>query len=105
MVENEKPPDVPPNVSATVAAIQARMQAVELPAWPVYGLAGNELGWLCGLGENSVSGIEVVRIDYRPPGASTRLIVQSMRAQDQMADRLGVLDQLVADEDDGEPLN
>jgi hypothetical protein len=60
-------------------------------------------GWLCGIGEDH-TGVRAVRIDYRPPDAQERLMVQTQLAVAAVPSFNGVPDQLDSSEDDGEPL-
>lgn len=63
---------------ATIAAIQKHVGAIELPAWPVYGLADkDERGWLSGGGESSESGVDELRMSYRAPGEAERMTVHT----------------------------
>jgi len=65
---------------AIVAAIQEHVGAIELPAWPVYGLADeDERGWLSGGGESSESGVDELRVSYRAPGEAERMTVHTQR--------------------------
>jgi len=65
---------------AIVAAIQEHVGAIELPAWPVYGLAvEDERGWLSGGGESSESGVDELRVSYRAPGEAERMTVHTQR--------------------------
>jgi len=65
---------------AIVAAIQEHVGAIELPVWPVYGLAvEDERGWLSGGGESSESGVDELRVSYRAPGEAERMTVHTQR--------------------------
>ncbi len=65
---------------AIVAAIQEHAGAIELPAWPVYGLTDeDERGWLSGGGESSESGVDELRVSYRAPGEAEQMTVHTQR--------------------------
>lgn len=88
---------------AVVKAVQAQMQALELPDWPVFGLADvDQQGWLCGCGVDGARGVRSVRLDYRAPGGTQHLVVQTQPDSGQAPDLAHVARQLL-DDDDGEP--
>jgi hypothetical protein len=81
--------------------VQAHMQGLALPGWPVFTL-GDE-GWLAGAGEDDRGAIRCVRLDHRPPGAPQRLIVQTQPDPGASVSLAYVLSQLHGP-DSGEPL-
>lgn len=82
------------------AEIQAHMQGLTLPEWPVYTL--RDAGWLAGVGQDE-RGTFCVRLDHRPPGAAQRLLVQTQPDPGEPVSLAYVLSQLHGP-DDGEPL-
>lgn len=87
------------------AAIQAHMQALPLPDWPVFTLdAGDQdVGWLAGARDDGRGSVDCVRLDHRPPGAAQRLIVQTQPDPGRPVSLAYLLSQL-SGPDDGEPL-
>ena len=86
------------------AAIQAHMQALPLPGWPVFALAGGpDEGWLAGARDDGRGAVDCVRLDHRPPGAAQRLIVQT-QPDPGPAVSLAYLAGQLSGPDDGEPL-
>jgi hypothetical protein len=82
------------------AEIQAHMQGLTLPEWPVFTLG--DAGWLAGVGQDE-RGTVCVRLDHRPPGAAQRLIVQTQPDPGEPVSLAYVLSQLHGP-DGGEPL-
>lgn len=104
-VTDRRPPP-PPAVdpAEVIAAIQEHFERLRLPSWPVFGLANSDTpGWLYGAGEDQ-HGVQVVRLDYRPPFQPERLIVQTHHDERPAPSLRTRLDQLNDAEDDGEPL-
>ena len=85
------------------AEIQAHMQGLPLPGWPVLTLAGDEAGWLAGARDDGRESVDCVRLDFRPPGAAQRLVVQTQPDPGRPVSLAYVLSQLYGP-DDGEPL-
>lgn len=91
-------------LGSVVAAIQNHVDAIELPAWPVYGLTDDDrLGWLSGVGESSESGIEELRLSYRPPDEAERLVVHSQRRGTPTVDLARLLSWVQHGDDDDYP--
>ena len=91
-------------MSETPEQIQAHMQALPLPDWPVFTLAGAEDdGWLAGARDDGRGLVDCIRLDHRPPGAAQRLIVQTQPDPGPPVSLAYLLDQL-SGPDDGEPL-
>jgi hypothetical protein len=64
--------------AAVVAEIQAHVQGLVLPEWPLFALAGADgAGWLSGAGQDERGSITCVRLDSRSLGAVQRLVVQT----------------------------
>lgn len=109
MSDTDPPPRSSFDPNDVIAMIQERAQRLTLPSWPVFGLVGSSAsGWLCGSEEKEDDQLTAVRLDYRPPGTSERLIVQTQplpnTATAPAVDLGVVLKQLHAGADDGEPL-
>ncbi|HEY6747144.1 MAG TPA: hypothetical protein VI357_15680 [Mycobacteriales bacterium] len=85
------------------AAIQAHMQALPLPDWPVFDAGDEDAGWLAGARDDGRGSVDCVRLDHRPPGAAQRLIVQTEPDPGPPVSLAYVLSQL-SGPDDGEPL-
>lgn len=88
-------------MTETPEHVQAHMQGVALPGWPVFTL--EDMGWLAGVGEDDRGAIGCVRLDHRPPGAPQRLIVQTQPDAGAAVSLTYVLSQLHGP-DSGEPL-
>ena len=89
-------------MSETPEQIQAHMQGLPLPGWPVFTPAGTE-AWLAGARDDGRGAVDCIRLDARPPGAAERLIVQTQPDPGQPVSLAYVLSQL-SGSDDGEPL-
>lgn len=93
-----------PDRAATVAEIQAHMQGLALPDWPVFALVGaQDAGWLAGVGQDESGAVTCVRLDHHSPGAARRLVVQTQPDRGEPVSLAYVLSQLRG-ADDGEPL-
>jgi hypothetical protein len=88
-------------VSEASEQVQAHMQALPLPGWPVF--APVEGGWLAGARDDGRGAVDCIRLDARPPGAAQRLIVQTQPDPGQPVSLAYLLSQL-SGPDDGEPL-
>lgn len=103
LVDAERPAGRVVDQNAVVDAVEAQMQALELPDWPVFGWAvSDQQGWLCGCGVDGARGVESVRLDYRAPGGTQHLVVQTEPDSGQAPDLAHVARQL-SDDDEGEP--
>lgn len=89
-------------MSETPDQIQAHMQGLPLPGWPVFTLAGTE-AWLAGARDDGRGAVDCIRLDARPPGAAQRLIVQTQPDPGPPVSLAYLLSQL-SGPDDGEPL-
>jgi hypothetical protein len=88
-----------------MAVMEARVQAVDVPSWPIYALhCPDRPGFLSGIGEGP-DGLTAIRIDYRLPGDTERFIVQTTRRDAAHFNGLDFDAVLAAlDADEGEPL-
>lgn len=87
-----------------VAAIQEHAGAIELPAWPVYGLTDeDERGWLSGGGESSESGVDELRVSYRAPGEAEWMTVHTQRRGTPTVDLGRLLSWVQFGDDDDHP--
>ena len=92
--------DQPPDPADILALMEAHVQGIALPSWPVYGLASpDRAGFLSGVGEGP-DGVTSIRLDYRPPGGPQRVSVQTTCADS--VDLDAVLAAL--EHDEGQPL-
>lgn len=87
-------------MAETPEQVQAHMQGLALPRWPVFTLG--DAGWLAGV-EQDERGMVCVRLDHRPPGAPQRLLVQTQPDPGEPVSLAYVLGQLHGP-DGGEPL-